>query len=75
MKKKNNGMMVFAGIAFEMVGLCFGGFILGGMIDAHYGWKGYAQVSLVLVLLIGWFVHLIFLIKKFEKDNADDNPS
>ena len=59
MKKSTNNGMIFFGVAFEMVGLCIGGFVMGGMIDTYFGWKGYAQVSLVLILLIGWFVHLI----------------
>ena len=74
MKKRNNGL-VFFGVAFELVALCIGGWVLGGMVDAHFGWTNTAQTYLVLVLLGGWFVHLVYLLKQFEKDNAgDDSP-
>ena len=74
MKNKNNGI-VFFGVAFELVALCIGGWVIGGMVDDHYGWKGTAQTYLVLILLGGWFVHLVYLLKRFEKDNAGgDHP-
>jgi len=71
--KANNKGIVFFGVAFELVALCVGGYIMGGMIDRHMGWKGTAETYLVLLLLIGWFVHLFYLLRKFEKDNADDD--
>lgn len=73
MKKNQNSGMIFFGVAFEMVGLVIGGFVIGGMIDDFYGWKGgYAQIGLVLTLLLGWFIHLIYLIRRFEKNNPDE---
>ena len=71
--KANKGI-VFTGIAFELLGLCVGGFYLGQQIDQHFGWKGTAQTYLVLLLLVGWFIHLIILLQKFEKENAHDDP-
>lgn len=68
----NNGI-VFFGIGFELMALCIGGYVLGGYIDQHFGWKNTASTYLVLLLMIGWFVHLIYLLRRFEKDNADDD--
>jgi F0F1-type ATP synthase assembly protein I len=71
-KSANKGI-VFFGVAFELVALCIGGWILGGMIDQHMKWVNTAQTYLVLTLLVGWFIHLFYLLRKFEKDNASDD--
>lgn len=65
--------IVFAGLAFELVALCFGGYIVGGYLDAYFGWRGEGATYTVLILLIGWFVHLIVLLRRFQKD-MDDEP-
>ena len=65
--------IVFLGIGFELVAMCLGGHYLGEFIDAHYGWKAVASTYLVLALLIAWFLHLFYLLRKFEKD--DDQNS
>ena len=67
--------IVFMGVAFELVAMCVGGYFLGEFIDNHYGWKNFASTYLVLILLIGWFVHLIYLLQRFEKENADSDQS
>jgi hypothetical protein len=66
--------IVFLGISFELVAMCVGGYLLGGEIDRKMGWSNYASTYLVLVLLIGWFVHLIYLLRQFEKENPDSDP-
>lgn len=71
--KGGNKGIVFFGVAFELVALCVGGWVLGGMVDQHMGWINTAQTYLVLVLLFGWFVHLFYLLRKFEKENAADD--
>ena len=65
--------IVFMGVAFELVAMCLGGHFLGVFIDQYYGWNNFAATYLVLLLLIGWFVHLIYLLRKFEKENDDAN--
>lgn len=59
------------GVAFELVAMCVGGYMLGQYVDERLGWKNFASTYLVLVLLIGWFVHLIYLLRQFEKENPD----
>lgn len=66
--------IVFMGVAFELVALCIGGYVLGGYVDEKMGWNNKASTYLVLILLIGWFVHLIYLLNRFEKENADSEP-
>lgn len=71
----NNKGIVFLGIGFELVAMCVGGYLLGDFIDKKMGWQGFASSYLVLILLIGWFFHLIILLKRFEKDHDDiDSP-
>jgi len=67
--------IMFLGIGFELVMMCLGGAYLGTYIDKKMGWNNTATAVLVILLLISWFVHLIFLIQRFEKNDADPkNP-
>lgn len=71
----NQKGIVFLGIGFELVAMCAGGYFLGEFIDEKMGWKATASTYLVLILLISWFTHLFYLLRKFERDEAqnDDN--
>lgn len=71
----NHKGIVFMGIGFELIAMSVGGYFLGEYIDKYMGWKGIGSTYLVLILLIGWFVHLIYLLRKFEKDDENDHPS
>lgn len=62
--------MIFMGLGFELVGLVLGCIYIGGVIDEHMGWGGYASVSLILISTIGWLVHLIIILKKFQENNS-----
>jgi hypothetical protein len=66
--------IVFLGVSFELVAMCVGGYFLGEFVDEKMQWKNFASTYLVLILLIGWFVHLIYLLKKFEAENDDVDP-
>ena len=67
--------IMFLGIGFELIMMCVGGAYLGNMIDQKMGWNNIATASLVIILLIGWFIHLFVLIRRYEKDNhADPTP-
>jgi hypothetical protein len=70
-----NKGIVFMGIGFELIALCAGGFYLGEFIDNYMGWKVFASTYLVLAMMISWFVHLIYLLKRFEKDENDNPPT
>jgi hypothetical protein len=65
--------IVFMGLGFELVAMCVGGYLLGPYVDQAFGWKNVASTYLVLMLLVGWFVHLIWLLRQFEKDNAEES--
>lgn len=67
--------IVFLGIGFELVALSVGGYFLGQYIDEKMGWKSTASTYLVLILMISWFFHLFYLLRKFEKDTENDDGS
>lgn len=67
-----NKGVAFLGMGFEMVGVCMGGYYLGQYIDAYMGWNQ-SSAYLIVLLLVGWFVHFIILIKRFQ-DETDDGP-
>ena len=66
--------IVFIGSGFELVMVCLGGSYLGSYIDKKMGWNNYATAFLVIALLIAWFMHLLFLLQRFEKDRTDGEP-
>jgi F0F1-type ATP synthase assembly protein I len=70
-KNNNSKGVVFMGVAFELVAMCVGGYLLGEQVDKYYGWKNVGSTYLVLILLIGWFVHLIYLLRRFDEDDVD----
>ncbi|MEQ1664253.1 MAG: AtpZ/AtpI family protein [Bdellovibrionales bacterium] len=70
-----NKGLVFMGMGFELVGLMFGGLYLGQAIDQHFHWPGYGLISLVIISLVSWMVHLIFLLKKFMQDEGSNEDS
>jgi len=69
-----NRGIVFVGIGFELVSMCVGGFFIGQWIDREMGWRVAATTTLTLMLLVGWFIHLIVLLKRFESLDDDDSP-
>lgn len=66
-----NQGFIFLGIGFELVSLCLVGIYLGGEIDTYMAWKGYATISLILLFLFGWFVHLFYLLRRFEENDVE----
>lgn len=68
-----NGI-VFMGMGFELVGIMLAGLYVGKIIDEKMGWKGIGVAACVIILLIGWFVHLFVLLKRFMDANDKDQP-
>lgn len=61
-------MAAFVGIGFEVVGLLIASVWVGGWLDTKFQLKGMATAGLVVLALAGWFVHIIWMLKRFEKD-------
>ena len=64
--------IMFLGMGFELVAMCLGGYYLGEYLDQYFAWNMKSGAYLIVILLIGWFIHLIYLIKRFE---AEDDSS
>ena len=73
--------MVFAGMGFELLGLILAALYIGGIIDNELNGGGLGVAGMVITVLVGWFVHLFMLLKKFmeradrDKKKPDNSPS
>lgn len=63
----NNKWMVFVGVGFEAVGVVLASIWLGELLDATFQMKGLFTILLSFVGLGGWFAHIIFLLKRLNK--------
>jgi len=59
--------LVFAGLGIELVGLILTSVWLGSKIDLYFQAQGIIFVAILLLVLVGWFIRLLFLLKKLEK--------
>lgn len=66
--KANKGL-VFMAMGFELVGLILACIFIGQWVDQNYGTKGLALVGFSALGLVGWLVHIVKLLKKFEADS------
>ena len=67
--------LVFAGMGFQLVGLILAAVYIGGIIDKSLNSGGLGIAIMIIAVLIGWFVHLLFLLKKFMKDEDDEGKN
>lgn len=61
-----NPLAVFAGIGFEIVALIFVAVFFGSKVDKSFGLQGIATISLIILVTLGWMVHVFFLLKKLN---------
>jgi F0F1-type ATP synthase assembly protein I len=73
-KKNDRAGLVFLGLGFELMVMFLVGAYVGGVIDKHMGWPNYGFLGMIVVMLIAWILHFVFLIKRFMKDDNDTNP-
>lgn len=69
---------IFMGMGFEVIGAILGGYFLGQLIDAKYNYfGGYGGPLFSGIGLVGWMIHLIWLVRKLEKedDKGETGPS
>ncbi len=62
-----NKWMVFVGVGFEAVGVVMAAIWLGQWLDSTFQMKGLFTIIFSFVGLGGWFAHIIFLIKRLNK--------
>jgi hypothetical protein len=68
-----NKYLVFTSIGFELLGIMMASIYLGQMIDDHYKTRGVALIVLMFTGLVSWFMHLIFLLRRFQKDESSED--
>jgi len=68
---KNNKMLIFVGMGFELVGIILACIYLGKAIDDHYGTKGIGLALLPMIGLVGWIVQIVSLTKGLDADTKD----
>ena len=61
--------LVFAGLGMELIGLILGALFMGQKWDETYKTQGVITVSLLIAVLIGWFVRLLYLLKRLQRDD------
>jgi len=67
-KKKPDKSMMFLGMGFEAVAAVLGGFFVGQYVDRYLGNRGLGPAFGSILLLIGWFFHLLQVMKKFDEE-------
>ncbi len=63
-------MLVFAGMGFELVVLVTGSAYIGSLVDSHMDWSGIATTSLILIVLVGWLIHIVVLAQSIDKQES-----
>lgn len=59
------------GIGFELVVLVLAGAYLGKYLDDYFGVKSYFTAGLIVVLMVSWFYHLLFVLNKMNQEDEN----
>lgn len=54
-------------IAFEFTGTIAGGAFVGWWLDEHYGTTPWAMTGLTVVAVVGGFIRLIQMLRRFDQ--------
>ncbi len=68
MKIKRGKAIVFAGMGFELVGLIVVSLYIGQALDKTFELKGLATASLSLLVLAGWLIQLVYMLKSYLRE-------
>lgn len=68
-KKTPDKSMMFMAMGFEAVAAVLGGFWLGQQADVYLGKRGIGPAIGSILLLVGWFIHLLQVLKKFDEES------
>ena len=61
----------YGALAFEFSGTIAGGSVIGWLLDNWLGWAPYSVVVCTLLAVIGGFIRLIQIVRKFEAADRD----
>lgn len=68
-----NKYIIFASIGFELIGIMLASIYLGQVIDKTYQTKGFALIALMFLGLVSWLTHIVWLLRRLEKNDSKDN--
>ncbi len=61
--------MIFMGMGIEAVVAVLGGFWVGLKLDVYLGNRGLGPAVGSILLLVGWFMHLLRVLKRYDEEN------
>jgi F0F1-type ATP synthase assembly protein I len=61
--------MIFMGMGLEAVVAVLGGFYIGLKLDDFLGKRGLGPAVGSILGLVGWFLHLLRVLKKFDEES------
>jgi F0F1-type ATP synthase assembly protein I len=64
----------YGALAFEFSGTIAGGALVGWAIDGWLGSAPYALVACTLLSVVGGFIRLIIILKRFEVGDRESEP-
>lgn len=70
-KENSSNYLVFVGIGAELIGIEIAAVYVGMSIDKKMGWEGYALTGLLLIGLVGWLLHVIKMLQRFDQQEKE----
>jgi F0F1-type ATP synthase assembly protein I len=64
----------YGALAFEFSGTIAAGAVIGWLIDGWLGSAPWAVVISTLLAVVGGFIRLVTILRRFERDDLQQNP-
>jgi ATP synthase protein I len=64
----------YGAVAFEFVGGIGAGAFVGWFVDEHYGTEPWGLVALTLLAVVGGFIRLIQVLRRFDRGDRSGQP-
>lgn len=66
--------LIFMGIGLEIGFLIVAAQQIGAVLDEKYHSNGLIFVGLSFLMLIGWLIQVIWLLRRFDKEEKNNEP-
>lgn len=67
-----NKYILFIGIGFELIGLIVVAIYVSAWLEEKYPSKGTITAGMILLALVGWFIHIFVLLKKVSTEKQKE---
>ncbi len=64
--------LIFMGMGLEIGFLIVGAYFLSEILDQKYKTKGVLFVVLSLLLLLGWLIQILWMLKRFQDEEEEE---